>query len=298
MYSQRYHRFVTYGVCLTASLLVMLTTAHADTTATESRIVTSIRPIHSLVSTVMQGVDAPDLLLAGTDSPHDFTLRPSDARRLQDAELIFWTGPDIEAFLVGPLQSLSSSARVVGLGDATGSEASMRSAETHVWLDPMAAIDMLDRIAEALSRQDPVNAERYQENAERGAEALRILMEQIAVTLEPVATRPFVVFHDAYRPFQHRFGLGEFMTVLADAHRLPGAERIRSLRRWIEANEVGCLFVEPQFSSRVAETIIEGSEVRIAELDPLGSALEPGVDLYPVMLENLASSLVACLEQD
>ena len=71
------------------------------------KVVTSIKPIHSLVAGVMQGVAEPALLVKGAASPHSFNLRPSDARALNQADLVFWVGEDLETFLTKPIESLA-----------------------------------------------------------------------------------------------------------------------------------------------------------------------------------------------
>ena len=89
--------------------------------ATEpARVVATIKPIHSLVAAVMQGAGAPRLLIGGGASPHAYSLKPSDARALQNADVIFWVGRDLETFLEKPLTALPKTARVVELAAAPG----------------------------------------------------------------------------------------------------------------------------------------------------------------------------------
>ena len=89
--------------------------------ATEpARVVATIKPIHSLVAAVMQGAGAPRLLIGGGASPHTYSLKPSDARALQNADVIFWVGKDLETFLEKPLTALPKTARVVELAAAPG----------------------------------------------------------------------------------------------------------------------------------------------------------------------------------
>src|SRR5690606_17502588 len=76
-------------------------------TAAAPRVVASIPPVHSLVAGVMQGIGAPDLLVGPAASAHTYSLRPSDARLLQEAEVVFWIGPIYEAFLEKPLDALA-----------------------------------------------------------------------------------------------------------------------------------------------------------------------------------------------
>ena len=84
------------------------------------QVVASIKPVHSLVSAVMAGVGEPHLIIRGTASPHTFTMRPSDAAALEDADLIFYIGDSMETALTGPVEALAGDARVVRLIDAPG----------------------------------------------------------------------------------------------------------------------------------------------------------------------------------
>ncbi|MHB2267255.1 zinc ABC transporter substrate-binding protein [Aliihoeflea sp. PC F10.4] len=83
-------------------------------------VVASIKPVHSLVAAVMEGVGEPSLVVSGAGSPHTYSMRPSEARMLEGASVVFWIGPDMEMFLRGPLETLAGSAEVVELGEAEG----------------------------------------------------------------------------------------------------------------------------------------------------------------------------------
>lgn len=96
----------------------MLFTASAAAAAPD--VVVSIKPIHSLVAAIMEGVGEPGLIVEGAASPHTFTMKPSSARAVEAADIVFWTGPGMEAFLVKPLQALASEAIIVELDDVEG----------------------------------------------------------------------------------------------------------------------------------------------------------------------------------
>ncbi len=97
-----------------------LIAASAPASATDPTVLVSIKPIHSLVAGVMQGIGEPALLVDGAASPHTYSLKPSQARELQNADLVFWIGREMEAFLEKPLASLASNAATVELLDAEG----------------------------------------------------------------------------------------------------------------------------------------------------------------------------------
>ena len=84
----------------------------------EPKVVTSIKPLHSLISYVMDGVGSPTLLVDGSSSPHTFQLKPSHATMLQEADVVFWIGEDLESFLETPLDSIAVNARKITLMDS------------------------------------------------------------------------------------------------------------------------------------------------------------------------------------
>jgi zinc transport system substrate-binding protein len=100
--------------------------------AEEIAVVASIKPVHSLVAGVMKGVGTPALLVKGASSPHDYSMRPSDARMLDDAEVVFWVGEGMETFLDKPLAALSSDATIVALSEAPGIEL-LATREGGIW---------------------------------------------------------------------------------------------------------------------------------------------------------------------
>jgi zinc transport system substrate-binding protein len=86
----------------------------------EPRVVTSIKPVHSLVASVMEGVGMPDLIVSGAASPHAYALKPSQALALEKADLIFWIGHELESFLEKPIETIGANARAVELIDSDG----------------------------------------------------------------------------------------------------------------------------------------------------------------------------------
>ncbi len=283
-------------------------------------VVASIKPIHALVAGVMKGVGEPELLLKGAASPHTYALRPSDAAALSRAKLVFWVGPNMEAFLAKPLESLAAGATTVELDEAEGVEhLPLREggafeadddeggeaheahdhghgeADAHVWLDPENARAMVAAIGKALAGADPANAAAYAANAAELSARLDALSAEIAGELAPVRGKGFVVFHDAYQYFEKRFGMAAVGSITVSPEVMPGAARIAEIRDKVKELNVACVFAEPQFEPRLIEVITEGTGARSGVLDPEASAIEPGPDLYFEMLRGLAASLRTCL---
>jgi zinc transport system substrate-binding protein len=279
-------------------------------------VVASIKPVHSLVAGVMAGIGEPHLLVRGGASPHASVLKPSDARALAGADLVFWIGRDLETPLVRPLASLAGQARVVALsrrdglvrypvrsgtvwggGDHDKDKGNERGAaiDMHLWLDPANAVAMVDEIAGHLAALDPARAAAYRANATAVTGRLRLLDDYLRDLLTDAAGRPYIVYHDAYRYFEERYGLTPLGAVSAAGHRTPGAARLRRIRRIVVDRRAACIFAEPQFAGRSLNAVSDGTEARVSILDPLGAALRPGPDQYVRMMRDIAVALRDCL---
>jgi zinc transport system substrate-binding protein len=292
----------------------------------------SIMPVHSLVAGVMQGIDEPRLLVTGGASPHDYRLRPSDARAIEQARVVFWIGPDLENFLIKPLENVKGQVRTVALLGAPEIKAlSLRaggaweahrhnheqsgeghdghdghdddhddaaSVDPHIWLDPMNAIAMTHQIVQTLSAVDPERQADYQRNGAVLIERLNQLNRQLAADLAPVKDQPYVVFHDAYQYFEQRYGLNTVGSVVLDPEQRPGARRIAEIQARIRDQKVRCVFSEPQFEPALATTLVSGSHAQLGILDPLGAELSAGPDAYFQLLEGLANALRTCLSEN
>jgi zinc transport system substrate-binding protein len=311
----------------TLSLATMATLLMTGTAFAAPAVVASTKPVHSLVSAVMGDTGSPTLLVKGAASPHTYSLRPSDAAALESADVVFWTGHGMELFLGEALETLSTDATVVELAEAPGIELlpireggafephadehdthgehedheehahheEHAEGDMHFWLDPENAKLMVTEIAEALSAADPDNAPVYAANAEAEQARLDALEAELTATLAPAAGKPFLVFHDAYQYFENRFDLDVAGTVTVSPEAMPGAARIDELRAKVAELGATCVFAEPNFEPAIVATIIEGTSAQAGTLDPEGSALAEGPDLYHELLRGIATSLVDCL---
>ena len=108
-------RFVKSTIISSTLISTLTFTAQA-----EINVVTSVKPVHSLVSGVMEGVVTPDLIVEGAASPHTYSLKPSQAKQLEEADLVFWMGHELESFLEKPLEAITSKAKVIELIDSPG----------------------------------------------------------------------------------------------------------------------------------------------------------------------------------
>ena len=304
-----------FGLFLSTFYLLSIV-SHANA---ETKVVASIKPLHSLISYVMDGVGTPDIIIDGSSSPHTFQLKPSHASMLQEADIVFWIGEDLEAFLESPLDSIAKNAKRVTLMDSNeinllkfreknifdehgdehddehGDEHDSHAHgeyDIHFWLDPEIAKTIVKIVARELSEVDPANKLTYETNSKKALVSLDKLINETKSKINKDAT--YIVFHDAYQYFEQRFGIEVMGALTVNPEVLPGAKQLAEIREVIEHENVNCLFSEPQFNPNIADTIAKDTGIKTGILDPLGAELNPGKKLYFDLIENMASSLESC----
>ena len=279
----------------------------------EIKVVTTIKPLHSLIANVMDGVGEPSLIIEGSTSPHSFTLKPSHAKLLEEADLIFWVGEGIETFMERPLESIVKNAEVVEFmevesieklkfreesiygdhDDHAGHEGHNHGEfDAHIWLDPSNAKEMVHEIAHELGDLDPANKDKYEANAETTIQALDQLINDVSKDINKDAK--FVVFHDAYQYFEERFGVRAAGALTLNTDVLPGAKQIDEIQDVIKDRGINCIFSEPQFNPKIISTIAEDTNIKTGVFDPLGANINSDKDLYFKLISNLGNELKGC----
>jgi zinc transport system substrate-binding protein len=309
----------------------------ADKHAHGDEIVTSIAPIHSLVSSVVKGSGHKvHLLIDPAGSPHTYRLKPSDVKALNQAKAVFWIGEELETFLNGVLKTLPTSIHQVAFMQAEHEEHDEHghkdhdhekehhddhdhdahhkehkeeghddhahddhhdhehSEDAHLWLDPVRAIEVVEGIEHEMVEIDPANKALYEANAEKLVQNLKDLTDRSAHALEDMASVPTIVFHDAYSLFSKRFNLNVLGSITVSSDHGVGAGRLKEIQKMLVDKKVACVFIEPQFSRKMADTVVEGTNVKIATLDPLGSQLDVGEELYVKLISSLVKNYKNC----
>ena len=305
------------------SFLTIFTSANA-----EIKVVASIKPIHSLASYLMDGVSKPSLIVDGYASPHGFALKPSHAKMLQEADIIFWVGEDLENFLEKPLSSIAKKAEKIELMEAHGlNKLKFRERnifddhddhghedghkkkddhddhddheghhhgefDPHIWLDPINAKIILNEMVEHLIENDAKNASTYKSNLDKALKDIDKLTMEVMTELNQSTSS--IVFHDAYQYFEERFNVNVLGAFTVNTDVMPGAEQLAEIREIIEHDKVSCIFSEPQFNPDIINAVAKDMDIKTGVLDPLGATLNPGKDLYFDLIKNMSKSFKGC----
>ena len=275
----------------------------------------------------MDGVGEPSLIIEGSTSPHSFVLKPSHAKMIEQADIIFWIGEDIETFMEKPLESIAKNAKKISFMELTSIEKLKFREENifdhddhddhghgekkdhddhghgheghhhgefdaHIWLDPANAKEMLHEIAHELADLDPNNASKYESNADQAIMSIDKMIKEIDGNINKDAK--FIVFHDAYQYFEKRFGVMTAGALTLNTDVLPGAKQISEIQEVIEERDIKCIFSEPQFNPKIIETIAQDTGIKTGVLDPLGSIFDANKMQYFKLINDLGNKLKDC----
>ena len=260
-------------------------------------LVVSIAPLHSLVVQVAEPTDSASVLIPSNQSPHDFAMRPSMARDLENADAVFWMGPALETGLV---ESFSRHPMSVMMTDDHADEAGEHDhahqhdhGDVHGWLSVKQSQQMLDDIAGSLGRLDPARAERFQDRASAAKQRLSERADEWRAKMVAMSDVAYWVFHDAYQSFEDEYAIKRQAVIQANVNANPSARQISRLRANM-MGQPGCAFVEPQLDQRWAKLAVGKLPIEILTLDPLGVSHAPGVDLHQNVLADMVDVFAQC----
>ena len=296
--------------------------------AASPSVAVDIAPLHSLVSQVMEGVGKPNLLIPAEASPHQYTLRPSQAKALSGSKVVFWIGESLTPWLEKALENVASSAHRVEILEIEGTithafregasfeshnhgedeaheeedhhedahhEDEHHGKDPHAWLDPQNAKHWVNSIRDTLSKQDPANASIYSRNAAKATASIDTLIQSTRNKIDDLGDPQFIVFHDAYQYFEKRFGISAAGAIsLGDAED-PSPARVEEIRETVQKLGVTCVFTEPQYNPGLVKNVFEGTSVStIGVMDPLGASIPPGSEHYQALIQGMVKSLIKC----
>ncbi len=309
-------------------LLCLPAVAQAD----NLRIVVDVPPVHSLVAQVMGDVGAPELLTKPGSSPHGHALRPSEAQRLQAADMIVWLGPDMSPWLNEALKEMAPNAASLPLLVAEGTtllakrgahhhdhsedahknehmdeqehtkhddheghdgDEGKERPDTHAWLNPDNAVVWLGAIAEDLAAHDPANAGAYRANAAKAAKAINAQAQDIATRLTPLSGREFLTAHDAYQYFETRFGLTSHAAITDSEDQDAGPAHLREVLA--NSPSLSCFVTERSTSKATIALVSETLDIPHVQIDPIGAEIPIGEGHYSALMGSLADGFEACL---
>ena len=333
-YNITFHLFITIirRIMLQKNTLLFAALSIAFSGAAVQRadaaVVASLKPLGFIASAITDGVTETQVLLPDGASEHDYSLRPSDVKRLQNADLVVWIGPEMEAFMNKSTQSISDKNKVTvaqldgvkpllmkggddddhdheGDHDHAGHESEKGDAHhhhgdynMHLWLSPeiarLSAVAIHDKLVELM----PQSRAKLDANLKDFEAQLATADKEVGNELAPLKGKGYFVFHDAYGYYEKQYGLTPLGHFTVNPEIQPGAQRLHQIRTQLVEQKATCVFAEPQFRPAVVEAVARGTSVRMGTLDPLGTNIQLSKESYATFLRQLANQYSSCLKGD
>jgi len=272
-------------------------------------VVATIRPVHSLLSSITQGVTTPVLLLDQTASVHHYSLLPSQRSTLNHADLIFWIGAALEGFLPRVLNSLPRQVKVIELIEAKNIRSLQprgsvdehaghahghhnENIDPHLWLSIDNAMAMAQSMTTALSKADPANKAIYQTNLKK---LIKRLQQTKNKTLQEFKNANFnyLVYHDAYQYFENMIKVKPLSAISNDEENAPGIRHLTQVNQLISKHKINCLIYNSYKLPAIVNNLIDQNITKI-QIDPLAQNLKPGPELYFNLLDSISSGYQQC----
>lgn len=267
----------------------------------------SIKPLALIIEPLLLEGDSVSVLVRPGASPHDYALKASDLKRINTADLLVWTGPELERFLVKPLRE-KPAAQLIELSDLSnmhwphldtdelefdhshdhGHDHGDR--DPHFWLDPHNAKLIAEHVSKHLVSLSPSKNNAYKEKLENFLVVLDKLDQTLSNRLMPYSGVGFVVFHKGYDHFVGRYELSQLAYITLSPEQKPGARHLYELRKTL-AGAANCVFVEGNSNMRSAENLANDLSIKTAMLDPLGVDSRS----YEEMMIQMGSTFSSCL---
>lgn len=300
----------------------------AAPTLAETRVVTSIKPLTLLAQGIATTDTSVTTLVPPGSSPHNYNMRPSQRRALDDAHVIFWVGPDMETFLSRLLAGADFRQRTISLApDEPATAASDHEdgghdehdehkdheghsdheehghhdhgegEDPHIWLDPALAENMVEKMHKALAQQPDADTDALARNLEKFKTRLAATEAEIQTRLEPAHDISLFAYHSAFARFAEHYDLNLEGILTLNPELTPGARHIAQIQQQLGQSNQPCLLTEPQFNPGIWEVITEDLDVTFSTWDPLATDIEAGPEGYFEFQHRIADAVLECLPE-
>lgn len=305
--------YITRRFIKLTSLILLLFSITVNAVANDSNvkpanILVSIKPLHSLISHITEGVNQNKLLLTQQQSPHNFQLLPSQKRLINNADIFFYNSDSIESF-VPSLKNTTKNVEFIQLSQISEiNSLAVRSFHSHqhhdsnnidghIWLSIENAKAIAKYVSSFLSNRSPAYSNQYNENLKKLLLKLNNLKKENLRLLGEYKDKNYLVYHDAYQYFEVENKLTGAHFITSDPDHVPGIKRVTELRKLIDIENIQCIFYEPPNIPALLYTITEKKSVKLSPIDPAGLNIPMGKQHYFQLLRQTAVSLVNCLKQ-
>ena len=261
------------------------------------KVVTSFYPMYLLASNVVKDIDNVELINmtnSATGCLHDYSLTTDNIKLLEDCDVFIINGAGMESFLDKVLEQ-KPDLKIIDASEGIELIKSDYEEESdnhdhdhdhdeeynpHVWLSVENAIKQVENIENKLIEYNSINKDKYSQNAREYIEQLSNLDNKIHSELDNIKNKNIVTFHEAFPYFAKEYGLNIVGVVQREAGSEPSAKELQETIEKIKK-------LEPQYSTKAAETISKETNVKVYTLDPIVTEESKNSSYIDIMNKNL-----------
>ena len=278
-------------------------------------IVTSFYPMYISTLNIVKdipNVEVLNMTTSQTGCLHDYSLSTKDLKTLSNADILIINGAGMESFLddvideYSDLKIIEASKGIHLIEDTEHDDHTEdhdhedhdHDVNPHVWVSISKNIEEVSNIAEELSSLDPNHANEYQDNANEYIAKLENLKTEMHSTLDNIAHKDIITFHEAFPYFAEEFGLNIVGVIEIEPDSEPSAKEVENIISIINEKNIKALFTEPQYSSKIADTIAKETGASIYSLDPIvtGDSNEKAYNDYIIKMQENLNTLKEALK--
>ena len=285
--------------------LPFITLLFATNALASPNIVVSIKPIHSIVSALTQGVSLPTLLLSGNQSAHHAHLKPSQISLLEKADLVVIVHPDFEEGLAKSIRNIQAD-KVLTVDqseDEQGHEHEHEhehehagSVNHHSWLNIEDMRSFTQALSQRLIKIDPKNKAIYLANLDALKLKLDELQDATQQQLSNYTNQPLMTYNNAFEHFIENYKLKSVGRVSRQHEGEISIFKVLKAKESIKEHKVNCLLLTTDATQKRINTIVEGLSINTAKVDIMGFDIKPGADHYPQLIQNIVNKVEQCLK--
>jgi|GEM_PF-6664495 len=268
-------------------LLLIILSFFMPLAQAQDRVLVSIHPLALIYQALMPEAPPADVLLAADQNLHDYALSINDMRKLQSAKTVFWLGDDNEAFIAKIEQRFAKNANWTALARESGE---------HAWLNYPQLLLIIDRMAAALSEQNPQQAAAIKQQKSSLVSSLQEWQETQQQRFSSHTKTPFLLGHNAFLPFAETLGLEAtvmYFSSSSHGHTQSGAQTLTFINQRIAQGEIRCAIEEPDVS--FAQLAKRHPHFKRFQLQPMANSIAQTENGFMQFMQESADILYECV---
>lgn len=262
-------------------------------------IVVSIKPIHSIVSALTQGVSTPTLLLNANQSAHHAHLKPSQVSQLEKADLVVIVHPDFEEGLAKSIRNIQAD-KVLTVDQSEDEQGHEHehdgSVNHHSWLNIEDMQGFTQALSQRLIKIDPKNKAIYLANLDALKLKLDELQDATQQQLSNYTNQSLMTYNNAFEHFIENYKLKSVGRVSRQHEGEISIFKVLKAKESIKEHKVNCLLLTTDATQKRINTIVEGLSINTEKVDIMGFDIKPGADHYPQLIQNIVNKVEQCLK--